>query len=252
MGLETAAIIGLAGAAAKAGGAIGSFVQAGKERQRMEAAERSAAQAMQDAKDKLQSNFYEGLSVQKEPYELEREAALSGLGQIVQAGQAGERGVGEIAGRAAIYNQGQQAATRTAMGKEMQALDKLVAAEDSRLRDARAKIDLAEAQGQQQIAADARAARSAANQQGVAGLVGAAESAGGAFDLYGGGSNNELKALGKLANNKTFNTIQNRLGENPSFSDVFGSVSSTPVVPFDPNFDPNSVQVLEEDIIFEK
>lgn len=239
MGLETAAIIGLVGAATKVAGAGASFAQAGKERKRMEAAERSAAQAMQDAKDKLQSNFYEGLSVQKEPYELEREAALSGLGQIVQAGQAGERGVGEIAGRAAIYNQGQQAATRTAMGKEMQALDKLVAAEDSRLRDARARIDLAEAQGQQQIAADARAARSAANQQGVSGLVGAAESAGGAFDLYGNTS--DTTALANTGVN-----IRNSTLENLSEEKLFNQINPVDKIydTFNPIFGTNDIAAL--------
>ena len=220
-----------AGVSALGSGA--SFLQAGKQRKRQDAAERAAGKAMEEAKAKLQTNFYEGLSIQKEPYELEREAALSGLGQIVQAGQAGERGVGEVAGRAAIYNQAQQAQTRTAMGKEMQALDKLVASEDSRLRDARANIDLQEAQGQQQIAADARAARAAANQQGVQGLVDAGTTAMKAFSLYGNapdttaltntGVNIRNSTLNNLSEEALFNQISPVDQINDNFKPIFGT-----------------------------
>ena len=174
-----------AGVSALSSGA--SFAQAGKQKKRQQEAERAAAKSMAEAKSKLETNFYEELSVQKEPYELEREAALSGLGSMVQAGQAGERGVGELAGRAALYNQNQQAQTRAAMGKEMQSLDKLVADEDARLNNAKINLDLGEAAGQQQIAADARAARASANQQGVSGLVNLGQQAMKIPGLYGGG-----------------------------------------------------------------
>lgn len=187
MGLETAAVLGIGKAVGAIGGAVGSFAQAGKQKRRQMDAERAAAKSMAEAKSKLNENFYEGLSVQKEPYELEREASLAGLGQIVQAGQAGERGVGAIAGRAALYNQNQQAQTRTAMGNEMQNLDKLVADEDARLNNAKINLDLAEAQGQQQIAADARASRSAALQQGVGGLGNALTAGLTVPGLYGAG-----------------------------------------------------------------
>lgn len=173
--------------AISAGGSASSFAQAGKQKKRQQEAERAAAKSMAEAKSKLETNFYEELSVQKEPYELEREAALSGLGSMVQAGQAGERGVGELAGRAALYNQNQQAQTRAAMGKEMQSLDKLVADEDARLNNAKINLDLGEAAGQQQIAADARAARASANQQGVSGLMNLGQQAMKIPGLYGGG-----------------------------------------------------------------
>ena len=214
-----------AGVSALSSGA--SFAQAGKQRKMQQDAERAAAKSMAEAKSKLETNFYEGLSVQKEPYELEREAALSGLGSIVQAGQAGERGAAELAGRAAIYNQAQQAKTRTAMGKEMQALDRLVASEDVRLNNAKINLDLGEAQGQQQIAADARAARAAANKQGVGGLVNLGTQAMKIPGLYGGGDATNLNSLLSA-------------GEDPTFESVFGSVSAQPV------FNPNSVEVATE------
>tara|TARA_R100001369_G_scaffold90872_1_gene130672 strand:+ start:1063 stop:1911 length:849 start_codon:yes stop_codon:yes gene_type:complete len=118
--------------------------KANKMKKAQVAAEEKATQAMTAARDKLDVNFYAGLGVQKEPYELEREAALQANAQLMQAGQAGERGAGEVAGRALALNQQAQAQTRTAMGKEMAALDKQVATEDSRLRDAGVNMDLAE------------------------------------------------------------------------------------------------------------
>jgi len=207
MGLETAAIMGIsAGISALGTGA--SFLQASKQRKKQEAAERAAAKSMEDAKAKLQTNFYEGISIQKEAYDLEREAGLSGLGQIVQAGKEGEqRGAAVTAGKAALFNQAQQAQTRTAMSKEMQDLEKLVASEDSRLRDARTNIDLGEAAGQQRIAADARAARQAANQAGVSGLMNLGQQAMKIPGLYGaGGDVTQLANSGALVNNNALDS----------------------------------------------
>ena len=206
MGLATGLAIG--GLVVSAASATSSFVQAGKQRKKQEAAERAAGKAMEDAKSKLQTNFYEGLSIQKEAYDLEREAALAGLGQIVQAGQEGEqRGAAVTAGKAALFNQAQQAQTRTAMGREMQDLEKLAASEESRLRDARANIDLGEAAGQQRIAADARAARQAANQAGVSGLMSMGQQAMKLPGLYGGVSDvTQLANSGALVDNKALDS----------------------------------------------
>lgn len=203
MGLATGLAIG--GLVVSAASATSSFVQAGKQRKKQEAAERAAGKAMEDAKSKLQTNFYEGLSIQKEAYDLEREAALAGLGQIVQAGQEGEqRGAAVTAGKAALFNQAQQAQTRTAMGREMQDLEKLAASEESRLRDARANIDLGEAAGQQRIAADARAARQAANQAGVSSLMSMGQQAMKLPGLYGGVT--QLANSGALVDNKALDS----------------------------------------------
>jgi|TARA_R110000823_G_scaffold262444_5_gene383068 hypothetical protein len=204
MAIATATALAVsAGVSALSSGA--SFAQAGKQKKRQQEAERAAAKSMAEAKSKLETNFYEELSVQKEPYELEREAALSGLGSMVQAGQAGERGVGELAGRAALYNQNQQAQTRAAMGKEMQSLDKLVADEDARLNNAKINLDLGEAAGQQQIAADARAARASANQQGVSGLGNAITTGLTVPGLYGGGGGGAGGAFASVSGQPTIN-----------------------------------------------
>ena len=64
------------------------------------------------------------------------------------------------------------AGQRAAMSREMQQLQQLAAQEESRLQGARTELDLAEAMGQQQIAADAAEARQAAISSGVEGLAG--------------------------------------------------------------------------------
>ena len=52
--------------------ATASFVQAGKQRKKQTEAEEAAAKAMESAKQELSVNYYEGLSIQTEGYELER------------------------------------------------------------------------------------------------------------------------------------------------------------------------------------
>ena len=79
------------------------------------------------------------------------------------------------------------------------------------------------------IAADARQAKAAANKAGVQGLVDAGKKAMQIPGLYGSSDGVNVKGL------------EVGTGGN-SFEDVFGSVTSTP---YNPNFDPNSVEVAE-------
>lgn len=197
MAIATGTAIAIsAGLSALSAGA--SFVQAGKQRKKIEAAERDAQKAMQEAKGRLDQNFYEGLGIQKEKFEQERENILSGLSTIVQAGQEGEeRGAAVSAGRAALFGQQAQAQSRIAQGEELQRLQELAAKEDARNRDALVNIGLAEVSGQQRRAADARAARTAALQQGVEGLVSAGQQAMKLAPLYASAdSPNESNLLG--------------------------------------------------------
>ena len=162
----TIATLGLAAAST-----TGSFVQAGKQRKRQEEAEREAEKAFQEAKNKLDVNYLEGLAIAKEPYELERETLLQAGASALQAGVEGEtRGAAAVAGQALMAQQAGAAGQRAAMSREMQALNKLAAQEESRLQGARVDLDLAEAKGQQQIAADAAEARQAALSAGIQGL----------------------------------------------------------------------------------
>ena len=183
-----AAGIGLATTAAST---AASFVQAGKQRERQKQAEIDAQEAMDAAKAKLEVNYMEGRSIQKEAYERAREAGLAGASQVVQAAREGDpRGAVVGAGRAAVLNEAAQAQARTAMAQDLQNLETAALKEESRLRDARANLDLAEVTGQQQIAADARAAEQAANMAAVGGLVNLGTQAMKLPSLYGSNTAN--------------------------------------------------------------
>ena len=75
MGVITTAT--LIGAAVSAAGSGLSFIQAGKARRDAEKASDKAGKALEEARDKLQVNYLRGLSIQKEPYGLAREAGIS-------------------------------------------------------------------------------------------------------------------------------------------------------------------------------
>ena len=170
MAIGTATAIGLGISALSSGM---SFAQAGKQRKLQEEAQREAEKAFQEAKNKLDVNYLEGLAIAKEPYELERESLLQTGAAALQAGVEGEtRGAAATAGQVLMAQQAGAAGQRAAMSREMQQLQQLAAQEESRLQGARTELDLAEARGQQQIAADAAEARQAAISSGVEGLAG--------------------------------------------------------------------------------
>lgn len=154
----------------------------------MDAAQQEARKAMTEAKKRLDVNVMEGLSVQKEPYELAREAALVQGAMGMQAGVEGdERGAAATAGRMQMAQQAQQAGIRTAMGQEMGDIQRAVIAEEGRLADLGMGLSLEEAAGAQQAAANAEALRAQAIQQGFEGLIQAGSAVAGAAPLYGGG-----------------------------------------------------------------
>jgi hypothetical protein len=155
-----------------AAGSAFSFAEAGKQNKLAREAQRDAAKALEEAKKKLEVNMMRGLSIAKEPYELEREALLQAGASALQAGVEGDpRGAAATAGR--VFQAQQQAAAeqRAAMAEEMQNLDLLAAQEDVNLQRQKVGLDLGEAQGQQMIAADARRAAAQATTAGVQGLV---------------------------------------------------------------------------------
>jgi len=124
-----------------------NIAQSGKQRKAMERAQDKSDLAMQKAQDSLDVNFMKGASIQKEPYELQREAGLTGVNQIVQAAQEGDpRGLAAAAGRAALANQQLQRDTRIGMSKELQALDVTARKEDARLAGLRAGLYSGESQ----------------------------------------------------------------------------------------------------------
>ena len=153
-------------------GSIMSFAQAKKQREMQQEAQREADKAFQEAQEKLAVNYLEGLSIAKEPYELERENLLQAGAAALQAGVEGEtRGAAATAGQVLMAQQAQAAQQRAAMSREMQDLEKLAAQEESRLQGARVELDLGKAKGYQAQLADLRASEAASRLSGVQGIA---------------------------------------------------------------------------------
>lgn len=195
MAAVTSVIAG-AGLAISAGSAGMSFAQAGKQRKLQRQAEADAEQAMAEARKKLEVNFFDQLAIQKEPYELQREALLAQGAQAIEAGAESERGAAATAGRIAMAQNEAQAGIRTEMGKELMALEKLSAQEESRLRDVGVNLDLAEVQGAQQAASDAQKAAAAATAQGMQSINSLAQQAIQMAPLYS--KTAEAKQIGQI------------------------------------------------------
>ena len=161
-------LIPLAAAGAQIAGSIFSFSQAKKARDKEKRAQAAAAKAMAQARKEMSVNYMKGLSIAKEPYELEREAIAQAGASALQAGIEGDqRGAGAVAGRVLQAQQGALAQQRAAMSQEMFQLEKLGAEEDARLGTARASIDLGEAAGAQKAAQDAALMSMYNTQQGI-------------------------------------------------------------------------------------
>jgi hypothetical protein len=168
MAVTTAAVIGIVAAA---GSSTMSFVQAGNQKKAQRQAEADADRAMQAARQKLEINYYDTLAVQKEPYELEREALLAQGAQAIQAGVESERGVAATAGRIQMSMNDAQAGVRSAMGQELSNLEKIKVQEDSRLRDIGTQLDLEEVAGAQLAAANKEELSARSLKQGMEGVT---------------------------------------------------------------------------------
>lgn len=160
-----------AGLAISAGSTAASFAQAGKQRRLQREAESEANKFMAEARKKLDVNYMEALSVNMQPYEMAREAAVSAGAQQIEAARESERGVAATAGRLQMAQTEAQQQVRAAMGQELSALEMATAQEESRLRDIQTQLDLGEVQGAQQAAADAQEAAAQATAEGFQGLT---------------------------------------------------------------------------------
>lgn len=185
-----AAVGGGVALATAASGSIKSFSEANKAKKRQQKAEREAAKAMEEARKRLDVNAYEQLSIQKEPYELMREAALVAGAQGLQGGVEGdERGAAATAGRIFMGQQDTQSKIRSAMGQDLQAIQQQIVDEDARLLDAGMSLELGEVAGYQQMAADAQKDRAAYITQGLTALQQGAELGQQMASLYGAPQN---------------------------------------------------------------
>jgi hypothetical protein len=223
------------GLAATAGTTAMSFTQASKQKKIQRQAEQDAKQFMADARKKLEVNFYEQLGIQKEPYELEREALLAAGAQAIQAGVESERGAAATAGRIQMAQQEGQRKIASAMGQEMLGLEKLTVAEESRLRDAGVNLDLGEVAGAQLAARDAQKLAAQATQQGMQGVTALAGQVAGMAPLFD--KTASVRQLGKLTTDvekaglsqKDFQQQLEMLGaQNPTFGNLAGVGAMNP------------------------
>ena len=207
--MPAATSIAIAGLAVSAGSAGMSFAQAGKQRKLQREAQQDAQKAMQEARKKLEVNYYDQLAIQKEPYELEREALLSAGAQAIEAGQESERGAAATAGRVQLAQQQGQREIAAAMGQEMLGLEKLSAQEESRLRDTAVQLDLGEVQGAQLAARDAQQAAAAATSQGMANIQALGQQAIQMAPLYGKTPSSKIASqIDKVAMGKEYGLNQ--------------------------------------------
>lgn len=181
MAATTALIVGTASALVGSGM---SFRQAAKQNKLAKEAQRSQAQAETEARKRLSQNTMMGLSIQKEPYELQREALLSTGAKAIEAGRESDRGVAETAGRVVEQQAQEQGRVRSAMGQELTDIDRLVRGEQSRLADMGMGLEMMKLEGAQKAEADSMKASRDAMVQGFQGIASAAGQAMAGAPLY--------------------------------------------------------------------
>jgi hypothetical protein len=165
-------IAAAASLAATAGTTTGSFIQANRQRNAMLDAQKKADDAMQEARKKLDVNFYAALSIPKEAYAQQVQANLvAGAGAIQAATEGEARGAGAIAGMVQAQQNQAQNEIRANMGQDIYNLQAATAQEDARLRDIGIQLDLGEVEGAQLAAANAQELSAQALQQGMQGVT---------------------------------------------------------------------------------
>ena len=271
MAVATAAAIAAGvGVASSLGGAAMSFSQANKQKKLQKEAEAEADKMMASARARLDVNYMDALSVQKEPYELQREAMVAQGAQSIDAAQESERGAAAAAGRVQMAQNEAQGGIRTAMGKELTEIERLKVAEESRLRDLQTQLDLGEVEGAQMAARNAAEMAAQATTQGWEGVTSAATQVANLVPLYGykkdaavpGYSGPKASATNNttLVNpNGTTSQIQTQnlrwnptgagmptLNQNQQYQGILGNqMQSNPVTSFYPDFQINPFPIYK-------
>jgi len=226
-----------AGLAATGATTAMSFTQANKQKKLQKEAEAEADKAMAKARASLDINYMDALSIQKEPYELQREAMISQGTQATDAAQESERGAAAGAGRVQMAQNEAQADIRTAMGKELTEIERLKVAEDARLRDLNVQLDLGEVEGAQMAARNAQEMAAQQTAQGFEGVTSMATQAANMIPLYAktGITQDSLKGM-------QFNPEQMK-----SFGQVGGNTLGAPGSNGFTNLDFEAIQNMNRD-----
>ena len=194
----------------------------------------------QEADKFLEVNVYDQLGIQMKPYELEREALASVGAQSIEAGRESERGAAAVAGRVYAGYSDAIRDIQTRQGQEMMDLEKLSAAEDSRLRDIKAQLALDEAEGAQQASAMYEERAQQAKKNAIAGVTSMLGQAAKLAPLYGADIKSEQAAFGQM--NLNADQLQ-KLG--PIDFASLGTADANAMAPFAAsNFDPQMISQL--------
>lgn len=172
------AILGAVSAATSLGGAGLSFGQAAKQRKAQEKAERESQALMQQARDRLQTRFFEQLRLPTEAYDRQFRENTAQQKQALQALSESDprslaAGVGKVAAAGVAGNQ----ALQEQMSKELFELQKLKVAEQQAINQELVGMDVGEAASQNLMARDASYGVTQGIQGGIAGIGGAVQAA---------------------------------------------------------------------------
>jgi hypothetical protein len=218
------------GLASTVGTTVASFSQASKQRDAQEKAQLAAEESMREARKRLEVNYADALSIQKEPYERQREALLSAGAQAMQQGVESDRGGAATAGRVLAAQTEAQGKIRDQMNQDLFDLEAMKAEESSRLRDINAQLDLQEVAGAQQAAAAAEEKALFAEAQGIQGIHNSLMGGLGMYKMFGKGGTHSNQLLipeesntdpvkpgqGGSSNMTSKATLQNTSGMPPS------------------------------------
>lgn len=196
--LGFAAIAAIGGAVSTALTTAFSIGDMRKMRKLQKESDADALKFRQEADKFLEVNVYDQLGVQMKPYELEREALASVGAQSIEAGRESERGVAATSGRVFAGYSDAIRDIQTRQGQEMADLEKLSAAEDSRLKDIKTQLALDEAEGAQQASAMYEERAQQAKKNAIAGGISMLGQAAKLPALYNDTTLSEQEAFGKM------------------------------------------------------
>lgn len=174
MGAVTALTIASIGSQLASSGM--SFAQSVQAKKQAQLAKEEATKAVEEARRALSENVYAGMSLPMKEYERQREALATSMATGMDIAAQSERGLSATATRLMA---GQTQAEREIGAAAEQAqfnIDKLIAEDEARRRNALASISLAIAEGAQEARKEALERRDAALTQGFEGVSGALKS----------------------------------------------------------------------------
>ncbi len=203
------------GVASSAFGAAKAYYQGSEAKKLQQEAEAEAEKMMAEARKRLDVNYMDALSIQKEPYELQREAMLAQGAQTTDAATESERGTAAAAGRVQMAQNEAQGAIRTEMGKELTEIERLKIAEESRLRDLKTQLDLSEAEGAALAARNYEEMRNQSISQGFEGLQSAVTQGANLIPLYAKAFNADPNAGYTVNNGKPITSTFNPNAMSP-------------------------------------